>query len=420
MKIVNVPLRDIVVADRNPKQHRIPAIVESIERFGFVAPLLIDDRTGRLVAGHGRVEALRARQADGGAPPAGISVDRDGEWSVPAIRGVAFADDSEALAYLLADNRICEAGGWDQAQLREVMAEIEDRSGLGWDDREIDILLDRLQGAGGEESDDAITAAEAGARVSEPGDVWICGDHLVGCIDSLDQCALAALIGDREIAMVFTDPPYNVDYGANMSPGRQREGIANDNMSSPEYRKFCQGIASAIVAYCRGCVYVCGASGPEGRILFTALDEALHCSTVIIWNKDAFTLGRGKYQNQYEPVWFGWPDGGDGSSFTKSRKLSNVWDIPRPRASAEHPTMKPVELVQTALLHASRTGDTVLDLFGGSGSTLIAAARERRASILAEIDPKYADVIVRRWQNETGLDAVHRETRRTFEATEGA
>ena len=137
--------------------------------------------------------------------------------------------------------------------------------------------------------------------------------------------------------------------------------------------------------------------------MFTELDKALHCSTTVIWNKDRFTLGRGKYQNKYEPCWFGWVK--SGAAFTDERTLTNVWDIQRPASSKLHPTMKPVELVENAISHASNAGAVVLDLFAGCGTTLIAAEKTGRVSRLMELDPKYADVIVQRWEAYTGNKA---------------
>ena len=180
--------------------------------------------------------------------------------------------------------------------------------------------------------------------------------------------------------------------------------MKNDNLSADSHAEFCTQFIQNIRTFCNGCVYVFGASGMDGRRMFTLLDDMLHYSTVIIWNKDRFTLGRGKYQNKYEPCWFGWNE--SGATFLDDRNLDNVWDIPRPTASALHPTMKPVELIETALSHASNVGGRVLDLFGGSGSTLIACEKTRRVANLMELDPKYCDVIVERWEGFTGREAT--------------
>jgi DNA modification methylase len=165
-------------------------------------------------------------------------------------------------------------------------------------------------------------------------------------------------------------------------------------MTSSDFVDFCNAFNANILLFNKGCIYMCGAPGPDGRIMFMSADSAFHCSTVIIWNKDQFTLGRGKYQNKYEPIWFGWVD--NGTSFYGDRTQTNVWDIPRPKESTDHPTMKPVGLIGKAIEHASRKQDTVLDLFLGSGTTMVAAEQLNRKCYGMEIDPKYCQVIVDR------------------------
>lgn len=227
-----------------------------------------------------------------------------------------------------------------------------------------------------------------------PGDLFEIGPHRLLCGDSINADDVAKVMGGEKANMVFTDPPYNINYGnIKHSKFRQRE-IKNDNMSASDFSEFCAGFVSNILLFNKGCVYVAGAPGVDGRIMFTECDKAMHCSTVVIWNKDQFTLGRGKYQNKYEPIWFGWVDTGNG--FYGDRTQSNVWDIPRPKKADEHPTMKPVELVSRALNHASRKEDSVLDLFLGSGTTMVAAHQLHRRCFGLEIDPKYCQIILDR------------------------
>lgn len=152
---------------------------------------------------------------------------------------------------------------------------------------------------------------------------------------------------------------------------------------------------------------MCAGQGKDGRVMFSVADKIFHNSTTIIWNKDAFTLGRGKYQNKYEPIWFGWNKSGD--TFCDDRNLTNVWDIARPRKSDLHPTMKPIELIATALRHNPKA-DSILDIFGGSGSTLIACEQLGRKARLMELDPHYCDVIIARWEKMTGREAVKETT----------
>lgn len=226
------------------------------------------------------------------------------------------------------------------------------------------------------------------------GDLFEIGPHRLLCGDSTNADDVAKLMKGQKADMVFTDPPYNINYGNIKHPKFKQREIENDNMSKEDFRDFSKAFISNIVLFNKGCVYIAGPPGPDGRVMFTEADTALHCSTVVIWNKDQFTLGRGKYQNKYEPIWFGWVD--NGTSFYGDRKQTNVWDIPRPKKSEEHPTMKPVELVAKAIEHASRKDDVVLDLFGGSGTTMVAAHQLNRKCYGMELDPKYCQVIIDR------------------------
>ena len=228
------------------------------------------------------------------------------------------------------------------------------------------------------------------------GDIIEIGEHRLMCGDSTCADTVQTLMNGIKADMVFTDPPYNINYGNIKHPKFKVRNIKNDNMSSNDFKDFCTAFISNIILFNKGCVYITGPPGPDGRIMFSSADEAMHNSTVIIWNKDTFTLGRGKYQNKYEPIWFGWIDNGNG--FYGDRKQSNVWDIIRPKRSKEHPTMKPIEIMTKALNHASRKDDIILDIFLGSGSTMVAAHQLKRKCYGMELDPKYCQVIIDRMQ----------------------
>lgn len=203
--------------------------------------------------------------------------------------------------------------------------------------------------------------------------------------------------------MLFTDPPYNVNYEHIKHPKFKMRSIKNDNMPLAQFKEFCRKWIENITLFVGGCCYICAAPGKDGRAMFTICDELLHNSTVCIWNKDTFTLGRGKYQNKYEPIWFGWND--SGKTFTDERNIPNVFDIPRPKRSELHPTMKPLELIITCINHNPHA-KTVLDCFGGSGSTLIACEQTGRNCYMMELDPYYCQVIINRWEEFTGEKAV--------------
>lgn len=374
---------------RTHSEAQVAQIAASIKEFGFTNPLLIDESSG-IIAGHGRLLAAKK-----------LSLDQ-----VPTItlKGLT---EAQRKAYVIADNQLALNAGWDLDLLKIEIETLEEFNFnvelLGFDDDFMAGLMVEEQGEGLTDEDAVPEVPETPTTVL--GDVWILGNHRLMCGDSTSIDAVDTLMDGQKADMVFTDPPYNIDYGNIKHPKFKQRAIENDNMSSDEFADFCAAFTSCIKLSCSGCVYVFGPPGPDGRIMFRELDKALHCSTTIVWNKDHFTLGRGKYQNKYEPCWFGWND--SGIAFIDDRKLTNVWDYPRPKSSKLHPTMKPVELVSNAIGHASNVGGLVMDLFGGSGTTVIACEKASRRANLMELDPKYCDVIIKRWQEYTGKQAIH-------------
>lgn len=398
-KVERRKINTIIPYARNSRTHsaeQVAQIAASIKEWGFTNPILIDV-DGEIIAGHGRLLAAQKLGLD----------------EVPCITAVGWSD-AQKKAYVIADNKLALNAGWDDELLAIEFGELKnldfDLSLTGFDPDELAKLLQEPEKEGLTDEDDVPEAPEQPVTVE--GDVWILGRHRLMCGDSTSIDAVEKLMDGRKADMVFTDPPYNIDYGNIKHPKFKQRSIENDNMSRAEFKDFCAAFVSCIVAFCDGCVYVFGPPGADGRIMFTQCDEAMHCSTTIVWNKDQFTLGRGKYQNKYEPCWFGWSK--SGSAFIDDRKLTNVWDFPRPKSSQLHPTMKPVDLVENAIGHASNVGGVVLDLFGGSGTTMIAAQKNGRVARLMELDPKYCDVIIKRWQEYTGETAKHEETEQTF------
>jgi DNA modification methylase len=227
------------------------------------------------------------------------------------------------------------------------------------------------------------------------GDLFEIGEHRLLCGDSTCSDTVAKLMNGEKADMVLTDPPYNVNYGAHNHPTWKQgdRSIENDNMSGSDFKDFMQGVASNIKLFCDGVVYCFGAQGADGRIMFSVLDENLHNSGTIIWLKDRLVLGRSKYHNKYEPCWFGWNKSGD--TFTDDRSLTNVFECKRPSKSDLHPTMKPIELLEMPLNHNPKA-KSVLDLFLGSGSTMVASHQLKRKCYGMELDPKYCQVIIDR------------------------
>jgi DNA modification methylase len=227
------------------------------------------------------------------------------------------------------------------------------------------------------------------------GDLFEIGEHRLLCGDSTDSDAVARLMDGKKADMILTDPPYNVNYGSHNNPTWKQgdRSIKNDHMDGDSFRDFIQAVVSNIKLFCDGVVYCFGAQGADGRIMFSVLDENLHNSGTIIWLKDRLVLGRSKYHNKYEPCWFGWNKSGE--TFTDDRSLTNVFECKRPTKSDLHPTMKPIELLEMPLNHNPKA-KSVLDLFLGSGSTMVASHQLKRKCYGMELDPKYCQVIVDR------------------------
>ncbi|WP_042570449.1 DNA modification methylase, partial [Ralstonia solanacearum] len=311
---------------------------------------------------------------------------------------------TQRRALVIADNRIAENAGWDEAVLRAELAALEaanfDLSLTGFDADALAELMDEEEGDA--QAADAALPEVPEDPISRPGDIWVMGEHRLLCGDATVAESYDRLLQGEPADMVFTDPPYNVNY-ANTAKDREcgkSRAILNDNLGGG-FHDFLRAALTPLVANCRGAIYV-AMSSSELDVLQAAFREAGgRWSTFIIWAKNTFTLGRADYQRQYEPILYGWAEGAQ-RHWCGDRDQGDVWQINKPARNDLHPTMKPVELVERAIRNSSRPGDVVLDAFGGSGTTLIAAEKAGRSARLIELDPKYVDVIVRRWQDWTG------------------
>jgi len=380
---------------RNARTHspeQIAQIAASIREFGWTNPILVDGHNG-VIAGHGRLLAARQLGFD----------------EVPVIE-LAHLNDTQRRAYVLADNRLAENAGWDTELLRLELGELQlmdiDLGLLGFGDAELqDLLAPGEEDRGGLTDDDEVPEVSE-TPISRPGDIWIMGPHRLLCGDATVAASYDALLQGEQADMVFTDPPYNVNY-ANSAKDKMRgkdRAILNDNLGDGFY-DFLLAALTQMVAHCRGGIYV-AMSSSELDVLQAAFRAAGgKWSTFIIWAKNTFTLGRADYQRQYEPILYGWPEGAQ-RHWCGDRDQGDVWNIKKPQKNDLHPTMKPVELVERAIRNSSRPGNVVLDPFGGSGTTLIAAEKSGRVARLIELDPKYVDVIVRRWEEFTGKQAT--------------
>ena len=246
--------------------------------------------------------------------------------------------------------------------------------------------------------------------VTKSGDMWILGEHRLLCGDTTMVDDLKKLMADDTADMIFTDPPYNVNYGATMKDSlRYHAGtlggrkIMNDNLGDG-FAQFLTDSLSNLMMFNKGAAYVCMSSSELHTLYSSFVAAGGKWSTFIIWAKNTFTLGRADYQRQYEPILYGW-SADKKHYWCGDHDQSDVWEYNKPVRNDLHPTMKPVELVERAINNSSKVGDIVLDGFGGSGSTLIAAEKTRRKARLMELDPKFCDVIVRRWEEYTGKKA---------------
>lgn len=396
-EIDTFPVADLKPYAQNARSHsasQIQQIANSIDEFGFVNPILVA-QDHSIIAGHARLRA---------AVQLGMS-------EVPVIV-LGHLSETQRRALVLADNQLTLNAVWDETMLRAELAALQaerfDLNLTGFDEQELNRLLAAEDPEALADPDEP--PALSVAPVSRPGDLWVLGEHRLLCGDATDRDAVDAVMGGQAAAMIFTDPPYGVAYEGK-TPGKLT--IANDALGEKFY-DFLLSACRVMVELSQGAIYICMSSS-ELHTLFTAFTGAGgHWSTFLIWSKHHFTLGRSDYQRQYEPILYGWPEGRK-HYWRGDRDQGDVWSIIRPVANREHPTMKPVELVERALQNSSRFGDLVLDPFAGSGTTLIACHRRQRRARLLEIDPRYVDVICRRWQQFSGKSAVLDGDGRSFE-----
>lgn len=391
--MLNVEQREVATLipyaanSRTHSDAQVAQIAASIKEFGWTNPILVDGDNS-IIAGHGRLLAARKLNMD----------------EVPVIV-LDHLSKAQQRALVIADNQLALNAGWDMDMLK---AEIED---LKLDDFDIDLLgFDEkfLDGLLEPEPTTGLTDEDAVPEVPETpktvlGDVWVLGNHRLMCGDSTSIDAVDKLMNGAKADMVFTDPPYGVDY----------KGINNDDRSGLD--GLLRGAFSSYLTTSKSgaAIYVFH-SDKCADIFHSVFREFFHFSSMVIWAKNSLTLSRTDYQSQHEPCLYGWMKGGT-HTFYGDRKQVSVWRFDKERVEG-HTTPKPVALIERALSNSSKGGDTVTDLFGGSGSTLIACEKTNRDCRMMELDPKYCDVIIKRWQDFTGKQAIHAETGEPFDA----
>ena len=398
-----VAAEKLIPYDGNARTHsaeQVAQVAASICEFGWTNPILVrPDHV--IIAGHARLLAAQSL----------------GMTEVPVIE-LDGLSETQCRALVIADNRLALNAGWDDEMLQTEIAALQqenfDVGLLGFEDEELAILLAAEEFAGREE--DAVPDPPRVA-VTRPGDLWLLGMHRLLCGDATILDDVHKLMRNDRADLVFTDPPYNVDYEGYSD---DRLTIEGDRMSAEQFQTFLNDSFRCYraVVKAESSLYVCHASSWQ-REFQTALEEAgfrIRCQ--IIWAKNTFAWGFGRYKFQHEPIFYGHVDG-QRDAWYGDKSQSTLWEVDKPSANRLHPTMKPVELVERALENSSHRGDIVLDLFGGAGSTLLACERRRRKARLMELDPRYADVIVRRWEDYTGKNATLDSDGYTFEKVAG-
>jgi DNA modification methylase/nitrogen fixation protein len=387
MKIQEVVLDELNPAEYNPRRitrAELKSLVRSMKEFGVVEPI-VANKDNTVIGGHQRLKAAYELNLK----------------TIPVI----YVDLPKAKEKLLnlALNRI--SGKWDESKLAHLLAELEtdltseEVQISGFAEIEIDKLVDEY-GLNGKTSEEDNFDPEAEARKikkpeSKRGEIYLLGKHRLMCGDSTKKEDVEKLMAGKKADMVFTDPPYNVNYGSSKNPRHKIPNLVSDNQTADQWHEFCEEIALRVKENCLGDVYCWTASGPEGMKLRLALIEAgCHWSATIAWVKQQLVLSPANYQRKYEPCFYGWFER---SSFCGGRKQTEVWEIDRPHNSKSHPTMKPISLCSKGIKNSSQPGEIVLDLFGDSGSTLIACEQSNRICYMMEIDPLYCDVIRKRY-----------------------
>lgn len=434
MEVRNISLSELKEYENNPRlinEEAIDRVAASIKEFGFKVPIIVDE-DNVIVAGHTRKLAAQS-----------IGMDE-----VPVVIADDLTDE-QIKAFRLADNKVAEFSEWDLDVLSEELLNLDDVSGVEMEDFGFD--ADDI-GAEVEEEGDFDPEGEAeDIRSSESQEtgLWQLGRHRLFCGDSTKKDDILHLVGDDVIDMVFTDPPYNVNY-----EGGTGKTIENDNMADNDFYMFLKDSFDAMFDVTKegGAIYVCHADS-EGRNFRNAFHDAGYLmKQTLIWVKNSLVLGRQDYQWKHEPILYGWKPGAahnwynDRKQTTTMQDVANlvvtdnghdkiitfyndmdevsikvpdyeiidhkgslestVWRIDRPSRSGEHPTMKPLELCSRAIENSSKRGEVVLDPFGGSGSTLMACEQTGRSARLMEYDPVYTAVIIKRWEDYTGEKAV--------------
>ena len=388
MKISQHKVDELIPYARNSRTHsdaQVAQIAASIKEFGFTNPVLIDE-TGSIIAGHGRVLASRKLNL----------------VSVPCIQ-LSHLTEAQKKAYIIADNKLALNAGWDDEMLAVELTDLKDMGFdlelTGFNTDEIEALLAPV-GTEGLTDEDAVPEVPE-APVTVLGDVWLLGNHRLMCGDSTSIDAVEKLMDGQKADMVFTDPPYGVSYTGG---AKKWDGIKNDSLQNENLVDFLNAVFNCGVLSTKDSApwYIWHASNTSADFYQALQQIGKKPSAQIIWVKNIMAGGFGDYRGKHEPCIY---CSGGKNAWHGGRDQHTIWNVDRER-NYQHPTQKPVALAEKALGNSSKSGDTIVDFFGGSGSTLIACEKIGRHAFLMELDPKYCDVIVQRWQEFTGKTAT--------------
>ena len=398
IQIEQLPIGELRPDPANPRRisdQELETLTRSINEFGLIDPIIARREDKMVIGGHQRLLAAR----------------KLGYKTVPVVLTDLSVEQSHLLNIAL--NKI--SGSFDQELLVRMLKELQevpdiDLSLSCFEEDELKKLLKSLDAR--ERRDrpenfdlDAAVKAAQSSPVAKLGDIWLLGEHRIGCNDSTDREAVQRLMGQSKAAMTFTDPPYNVNYGETMKDKLRNNSnkILNDNLGEV-FEPFLEKACKNMLEFTDGAVYICMSSSELHTLQKAFIAAGGHWSTFVIWAKNTFTMGRSDYQRQYEPILYGWREGVS-HYWCRDRDQGDVWQVDKPSSSPLHPTMKPLALIERAIQNSSQSGDILLDTFLGSGSTLIACERTGRICYGMELEPLYIDVAVMRWEAFSGEKA---------------
>lgn len=382
MDIINIALKDLKPYENNPRKNddAVKYVAESIKEFGFKVPIVID-KDNVIVAGHTRYKAAK----------------KLGMTEIPCIIADDLTDE-QIKAFRLADNKVAEKAEWDFDLLNTELDDIIDL------DMELFGFEDALQDDAEEAVEDEFEVELPAEPKSKLGDIYQLGDNRRMCGDSTVLEDVEKLMGGVQADMLLTDPPYNVNYEGKT---KDKLKIKNDKMDNDNFRQFLiDAFSNADMVMKPGAVFYIWHADSEGyNFRGACFDVGWTVRQCLIWNKNSMVMGRQDYQWKHEPCLYGWKEGA-GHLWASDRKQTTVINFDKPTRNDMHPTMKPIPLFDYQIKNNTKGGDVVLDLFGGSGTTIMACEQNGRRGYSMEYDPRYVDVIVDRWEKFTGEKAV--------------